>query len=197
MTATWNDHADGWDDDPKVKFYAQQAFASLVSMTDILSPAWQTKRALDFGCGTGSLAEHVAPHVNELIAVDTSEKMIAVLQAKNIPRVTAVHTDILVPNPQSDVDLEAGFDLIYASSVCAFLPDYAAAVAVLVQLLTSGGTFLQWDWQGADGDDFGLTEHSMRQALEAAGFASIRVGPAFAIEADGHSLTALVGMGVV
>lgn len=197
MTTTWNDHADGWDDDPNVKLYADQAFASLISLTDIRSSAWQTKRVLDFGCGTGLLAERVAPHVGELIAVDTSEKMIAVLKAKTIPHVTAVHAEILAPDHQSDVDLEAGFDLIYASSVCAFLPDYTGAVAAFAKLLKGGGTFVQWDWQGIDGDAFGLTEGRMRQALKAAGLASVHVRPAFAVEADGQSLTALVGMGVV
>ena len=68
MTDTWNQHANGWDDNSDVKFYADQAFASLVSMTDVRGPGWTSRRVLDFGCGTGLLAQKVATYVGELIA---------------------------------------------------------------------------------------------------------------------------------
>ena len=165
MTDTWNKHADGWDDNPDVKLYADQAFASLVSTTDIRGPGWASKRVLDFGCGTGLLAQKVAPHVCELIAVDTSEKLIAVLENKHIPNVIAVHGDILATDHRCDVDLKLGFDLIYASSVCGFLADYEGAVLALGRLLRPGGRFIQWDWRASDGDDFGLSENKIRNAL--------------------------------
>ena len=79
MTDNWNEHASSWDDKPEVKLYADKAFASLVAQTDLRGAGWTSKRVLDFGCGTGLLAQKVAPYVGELIAVDTSEKMIAVL----------------------------------------------------------------------------------------------------------------------
>jgi len=105
MTDTWNDHADSWDDNSDVKFYADQAFASLVSTIDIRGTGWTSKRVLDFGCGTGLLAQKVAPYVSELIAVDTSERMVAVLENKHIPNVIAVHGDILAPDHQCEVEL--------------------------------------------------------------------------------------------
>lgn len=196
MTDTWNDHADGWDDNPDVKFYADQAFASLVATTDVRSPSWASKRVLDFGSGTGSLAQKVAPYVSELIAVDTSEKMIAVLEKKNIPNVIAVHGDILVANHEHDLDLKSGFDLIYASSVCGFLPDYEGTVLALAQLLRVGGRFIQWDWQAADGDDIGLSKPKVRDALQTANFGSIQVEQAFSIETDEQTLPVLIGTGV-
>jgi predicted TPR repeat methyltransferase len=136
MTDTWNEHADGWDDNSDVKFYADQAFASLNSTTDICDQVWTSKRVLDFGSGTGLLAQKVAPYVGELIAVDRSEKMIAVLENKRILNVIAVHGDILATDHRCEVDLQSGFDLIYASSVCGFLPDYEGAVLALARLLS-------------------------------------------------------------
>ena len=39
-------------------------------------------RVLDFGCGTGLLTEKIAPLVNEIVAIDSSPKMIEVLRKK-------------------------------------------------------------------------------------------------------------------
>lgn len=197
MTDTWSEHADGWDENPDVRLYADQAFASLVSTTDIRGPDWTSKRVLDFGCGTGSLAQNVAPFVGELIAVDTSERMITVLENKHIPNVIAVHGDILAPDQPCEVDLQSGFDLIYASSVCGFLPDYEGAVLALARLLKSGGRFIQWDWRASDGDEFGLSENEIQNALQTAKIESIRVEQAFSIETDEQILPVLIGTGIV
>ncbi len=147
MTDTWDDHADGWDDKAAVKLYADHSFASLVAKTDLCNAGWSSKRVLDFGCGTGILAQKIAPHVDELVADDTSEAMIAVLRNKNIRNVIAVHGDILATDYQSEADLDSKFDLIYASSVCGFLPDYSNAVQALARLLKLGGYFIQWGWR--------------------------------------------------
>lgn len=196
MTDTWNEHADGWDDNSDVKIYADQAFASLVLTTDICASDWTSKRVLDFGCGTGLLAQKVAPYVGELIAVDTSERMIAVLESKHVPNTIAVHGDILATDHRCEVDLQLGFDLIYASSVCGFLPNYEGAVLALTRLLRPGGRFIQWDWRASDGDNFGLSENKIRNALQTAKLESIRVEQAFSIETDEQTLPVLVGTGV-
>ncbi|WP_311198503.1 class I SAM-dependent methyltransferase [Leisingera sp. M523] len=141
------------------------------------------------------LTELIAPHVKEVIAVDTSDRMIAVLKDKNLPNVTPVHADILGGAAAGDKDRLAGFDLICASSVCGFLPDYAAAVKLLSGLLERGGQFVQWDWQGQDSGGFGLTEQQMRAALEAAGLGSIRVKQVFALDTGGQSMPVLMGLG--
>ncbi len=196
MTDDWNDYADGWDDNSDVRRYASRAFTTLDEHLDIRGKNWRSKRVLDFGCGTGLLAERIAPHVEEVVAVDTSENMIAVLQAKNLPNVRAVHGDMLAGNVQ---DLETGvpgFDLICASSVCAFLPDYNGAVAVLAGLLNKGGHFVQWDWQASDDDGFGLTLQQMKTALEATRLGSIRVERIFEFKSDEKVMPVLIGAGV-
>lgn len=197
MTDPWNEHASSWDDNPDVRLYADQAFASLVAQTDLRRGGWTSKRVLDFGCGTGLLAQKVAPYVGELIAVDTSEKMIAVLENKKISNVVAVHGDILASDSKCEVDLGAGFDIIYASSVCGFLPDYEGAVLALARLLRPGGHFIQWDWRASDGEEFGLSEHEIRKALEAARLESIRVEQAFSFETDEQTIPVLIGAGEV
>lgn len=196
MTDAWNAHADGWDDNPDVRFYADQAFTSLGSTTDIFSPVWKPKRVLDFGCGTGLLSQKIAPYVDELIAVDTSERMIAALERKHIPNVAAIHGNILSIDHPYETEWQSRFDLIYASSVCGFLPDYEGALLALARFLTPGGRFIQWDWRASDGDDFGLSESRIRNALQAAKLESIRVEQAFSIETDEQDLPVLIGTGV-
>lgn len=195
MTENWNEHASRWDGNPDVKLYAEKAFASLDAQIGLRGKDWKSKRVLDFGCGTGLLAQKVAPYVGELVAVDTSEKMIAVLKDKSIPNVAAIHGDILAADTQTGADLGAGFDLIYASSVCGFLPDYESAVLVLAGLLRPVGHFIQWDWLASDGNESGLSERRVRNAMEAAKFKSIRVEHAFSFETDEHTMPVLIGAG--
>ncbi|MBO9433710.1 methyltransferase domain-containing protein [Ruegeria sp. R13_0] len=196
MTDDWNDYADGWDDNSDVRRYASCAFTTLDEHLDIRGKNWRSKRVLDFGCGTGLLAEKIAPHVEEVVAVDTSENMIAVLQEKQLQNVRAVHGDILAGGVP---ELENGFsefDLICASSVCAFLPDYNGAVAVLAGLLNKGGHFVQWDWQASDDDGFGLTLKQMKAALEAARLGSIRAERIFEFKSDEQVMPVLIGAGI-
>ena len=196
MSEDWNEHAEKWDDNSDVKLYAEKAFASLVTRTDIRDISWNSKRVLDFGCGTGLLAELISPYAKEVVAVDTSEKMIAGLTKKGIPNVTAVHADILDNNFQREGIFFSDFDLVYASSVCSFLPNYGDAVGVLSRTLKQGGHFVQWDWLASDDDDFGLTENQMYSALKRAHFSSIQIEPAFVIQAEGQSMPVLLGAGV-
>jgi len=197
MTDSWNEHADGWDDNAAVQLYASRAFASLDARIDFGRAGWKSRRVLDFGCGTGLLAEKIAPHVHEVMAVDTSEQMVAVLQGKGIRNVTAVHGDILDNDFAADERRYSDFDLICASSVCSFLPDYQNAVTALARLLRPAGHFVQWDWLASDGDGFGLSEVQIRDALGRAQLHNIQVEPAFEIEADGQTLPVLVGFGTL
>ena len=163
MTDNWNDHAAGWDHNGDVKLYAVKAFATLDAHVGIRGADWRSKRVLDFGCGTGLLTEKIAPYVKEVIAIDTSDKMIAVLKDKYLGNVRAIHADILVGDVPIAADWLADFDLICASSVCGFLPDYIGAVTTLTGLLKKGGQFVQWDWQASSDEDFGLTEPQVRE----------------------------------
>ncbi|MGJ8569507.1 MAG: class I SAM-dependent DNA methyltransferase [Hoeflea sp.] len=196
MSEDWNEHAENWDTNPGVKLYAEKAFASLVTHTDIRDESWKSKRVLDFGCGTGSLAELISPYVKEVVAVDTSEKMIAGLKEKGLPNVTTVHADILDINFQHERSHLSDFDLVYASSVCSFLCNYEDAVCALARTLKRGGYFMQWDWLASDDDGFGLTENQMSNALKRARFSSFQIEPAFVIQAEGQTMPVLLGVGV-
>ena len=195
MTDSWNDYADSWDDNSDARYYSTQAFATLDAFCGLTSGRFKAKRVLDFGCGTGLLCEKIAPHVNEVVAVDTSDRMIAVLEAKALPNVRAIHGDILDgPSEGSDAP-HLRFDLVCASSVCGFLPDYLGAVARLAELLNPGGIFIQWDWKAVDDSGFGLTEQMMRDALQNAGLQEFHFEQAFEVATAGQVMPVLMAAG--
>lgn len=195
MSDDWDDYADDWDGDARVQHYAELAFGFLTQRIDLNSPEWRARRVLDFGCGTGLLAEKLAPLVGTVIAVDRSAKMISVLEAKHLPRVTAICADLDDPQVRDAADWLRDFDLIVASSVMSFVPDYDAMAALLTTTLAPGGTFVQWDWRASDDAPNGLTPAQIDAALSRAGLRNIDVTQAFSVDTGENTLDVLSGMG--
>jgi 2-polyprenyl-3-methyl-5-hydroxy-6-metoxy-1,4-benzoquinol methylase len=189
MSNSWDDYADGWDINPDVIEYAQRAFDSLEHCIDL-----SNLRVLDFGCGTGLLTEKIAKQAAEVIAIDTSAKMIDVLNAKSLNNVSALCCELSQPEINSNPRLNADFDLIVASSVCAFVPNYLQTLQDLKRLLKPGGLFIQWDWQQNGNDDFGFTNKMMHQAFTNTGLRVKTVSPAFSLTTNGTTMTVLMGI---
>ncbi len=195
----WDEHAAGWDDDPAVRAYASAAFDALDRELRLRGLSWRSLRVLDFGCGTGVLAEALAPRCREVVGLDLSAAMIAKLQDKITQNAwTHVHA-VAGPLDASRRDDDAPFDLVVCSSVCAFLDDYPATVRALVSRLAPGGLFVQFDWErnDADADPFGLTTSEIDTALRQAGLESITVGMGFERDFEGQVMKPLMGVGIV
>ena len=198
---TWDERAARWDENEAVRAYSGAAFACLRRLHHDGRFNLDGARILDFGCGTGLLTEQLAPRAEWVLALDTSAAMIQVLAAKvehhgwsNVDAIAASVDSAQRDRPEL---FARPFDIIVASSVCAFLDDYAGTVATLTSLLKPGGTFVQWDWELHHEDDehVGLTRAQVVDALTAAGLLDIRVETAFAVDVDGERLSPLVGLG--
>lgn len=194
MSERWDEHAKNWDQDERVRHYAEQAFASLIKQVNVRSNEWKNKRVLDFGCGTGLLTEKLAPLTGEVIAVDTSPTMIDVLRGKKLRNVTAICADIDDHAVRSSAPWFSEFDLIVASSVCGFLPDYERTIGVLSQALSASGYFVQWDWLSSGEDESGLTMDRVSNALDIPDLRCIHVGRAFTVTFDGEQMPVLMGV---
>jgi len=194
MSESWNEHAKNWDRDQRVRSFADQAFASLIEHVNVRHDHWKRKRILDFGCGTGLLSEKLAPLVDKVVAVDTSPDMIDVLRRKEIDNVTAICANIDDPDVHSHAPWFSGFDLIVASSVCGFLPNYAFTIGVLSKALSANGFFVQWDWYSTGNDVFGLTIARISDAFEDAGLKCLYVGAAFAVTFEDGESPVLMGV---
>ncbi len=200
---TWDAYADGWDDDEAVQAYSRAAFDSLRRICTTRGIRLDGARVCDFGCGTGLMTEKLAPICSEVVAVDTSVQMIARLQEKiarlGLPNVR-VTTEGIEQWRRSEGSLSgSAFDLVVCSSVCAFVDDYPATVAALVDTLAPGGMFIQWDWEldPSEEEPYGLTREGIAAALQAAGLEAIEVETAFEVPMGEMVMRPLVGIGVV
>ncbi len=192
MSNEWDEYAPGWDGDEAARAYAEAAHASLSA---VLADAGRTvdgARVLDFGCGTGLLTERLAPVCRSIDAVDTSQAMLDVLDAK-IEQHGWSH---VTTSTQLPTTLES-YDLVVCSSVCSFLDDYPGTLAELAKLLVPGGGFVQWDWERDDSDDdpHGLSRPEISAALLAAGLTVASVETAFEVSLGEMTMRPLVGVG--
>ncbi|NRB39775.1 MAG: class I SAM-dependent methyltransferase [Pseudomonadales bacterium] len=191
MSENWDEHAKIWDSRNDVQTYSKLAFESLCQHHN---PEYLN--VLDFGCGTGLLTEKIAAVANTVIAIDSSQAMIAVLENKNLTNVEAIVCEISQDSINENPSLTSGFDLIVASSVCNFLPDLEKTLSDLKSLLVPGGLFIQWDWQRSDADsDFGFTREQILASYENVGLNAVSVSQAFSLSIpNGNSMNVLIGI---
>lgn len=192
----WNDAAATWDQREDVSAYADLAWAALLEHAPL--GALPISRALDFGCGTGNLTTRLAQRAQQVVAIDLAPKMVEVLQAKldaqGLTHVEALAGDIDAPSPTAP-PIEGPFDLIVASSVCAFVPDFRATLARLAGLLGPGGLFVQWDWlPTAEHPDFGFRPADLERAYQDAGLETLRAAPGFEMTTQRGTATVVMGV---
>ena len=178
MSDTWDSMASFWDSHEDVKTYSDNAYTSLTTVIGL-----DGKRVLDFGCGTGLLTHKIANHAHEVFAIDSSPKMIAVLKSKKIPNITS-YCDLLSNDFIKDHSNKLQkFDLIVASSVCAFLENYTEILVMLKSLLKPNGLFIQWDWltsQSKVGE--GFNQESVSKAFTTVGLKTKSMTIPFALD---------------
>lgn len=191
MSNEWDEYAENWDVDPTVEEYAKNAFSELLENINI-----NGLNVLDFGCGTGALTQLMSPTVNSIIAIDASSEMIKHLDKKALKNVSSISDYLSKELVQNSPELEKKFDLIVASSVCGFLPDYEETLSLLKSLIKQGGVFVQWDWlSNDDSSDMGLSEKRVKQAFVANGFINTRVNSPFIMSSSKGDMPVLMAIG--
>jgi len=191
MSESWDDYAKSWDSNSDAITYSQKAFDSLRTFVDLSG-----LRVLDFGCGTGLLTEMIANIASSVLAVDSSPRMIDVVSKKNLPNVNVLVCEITEESIESNPMLQSRFDLIVASSVCAFVPDYEKTVTDLKSLLKPAGTFIQWDWKRIDSEpDFGFTENVIRNTYSIVGLTPLEIMTAFSLSSEKGRMDVVMGVG--
>ncbi|TMP70109.1 SAM-dependent methyltransferase [Pseudoalteromonas sp. S1609] len=191
MSNEWDEYAENWDVDPSVEQYAKSAFSELLDSINI-----NGLTVLDFGCGTGALTQLMSPSVESIVAIDPSSEMIKLLDKKALNNVTSICDYLSSELVQNFPELENKFDLIVASSVCGFLPDYEMTLSLLKSLLKKDGLFVQWDWLSEDDSSgMGLSEKRVKQAFLASGFVSIKVNSPFIMNSSKGNMPVLMAIG--
>ena len=190
MSENWDQYAEEWDTNEDVKVYSEKAYKTLLEAFEI-----EGLNILDFGCGTGLLTEKMAPFANHILAVDSSEKMISVLKDKRLKNVITLAVNLSEETMRANEFLQVKFDLIVASSVCAFLPDFEKTLRLLKTLLTPNGHFVQWDWFETIKDPgFGFTNNRIESAFINSGFQVLSISKPFSLTSKDGEMKVIMGV---
>ena len=96
---------------------------------------------LEFACGTGTLALHIAGWVKEIHGIDISGKMVAAAERKaaerKVENIHFAHTTIFEARYPKE-----SFDVIMAFNILHLLKDAHLAVQRIYELLKPGGYFI-------------------------------------------------------
>ena len=155
----------------------------------------------DLGCGTGQLAETVAPYVKRVIAVDGSPDMLDAARQ----RVGAATNVELRKGELESLPLDPGeLDAAMLSLVLHYSPAPARALAEVARVLRPGGRVLVVDMLPHDRQEYqqqmghvwlGFSEKQIAKFLSGAGFGDVRVRALPADpDAKGPALFAAVGV---
>jgi len=196
MTASeneWDDFAAEWNENKSVREYSEKAFCSLQAKVLTNVSDLSDCRVLDFGCGTGLLAEKLADKCGQVVAIDSSRKMIDVFNKKNeqsgSTKVTTADLTVNAESIEAHPLLADKFDLIVASSVCSFLPDYETTLRHLSSLLKPNGFFVQWDWISD------MPAEKIEDTFKMCGLSELRVAVAFSMDPEEKSAFVIMGIG--
>ncbi|ENM5918313.1 methyltransferase domain-containing protein [Vibrio mimicus] len=189
MAHDWDEYAANWENDPTTHIFAQSAFQQL---TKILS--LQGKHILDFGCGTGLLSQLMSPLARDIVALDLSEAMIEELDRKELRNVEPVVDSLTRGLVAQHPAFRKQFDLVVASSVCAFLPNVQDVADIIFTLVDEGGYFIHFDWLADGKSEIGLSLVEMETVLKNAGFSSVDTQIAFDVTTEQGILPVMVGI---
>jgi SAM-dependent methyltransferase len=159
----------------------------LLSLLGLLDARWSVG---DLGCGTGHLAEEMAPFVKRVIAVDESPAMLRASRARLAAR---PNVDVREGTLES-LPVEAGeLDLAILSLVLHYVTDPAVALGAVHRALKHGGRLLIVDMMPHDRAEYrqtmghvwlGFGDEQLTKWSEEAGFATCRFSP---LPAPAHS----------
>jgi len=88
----------------------------------------------------------------------------------------------------------AQFDLVVASSVCSFLPNYSDVADIVYSLIDEGSYFVHWDWLSDKDEAGGMTVGHAQQVLTSVGFEEVVVTTPFEIETPQGTLKVLMAV---
>ena len=100
-----------------------------------------TDTVLELGCGTGTTALTLAPHVGRLVATDLSGEMIAIAREK-AAAAACRNAEFVVATPESAPWPDGLFDAVLAFNLWHLVADRVSAFAHVHRVLRPGGLFV-------------------------------------------------------
>jgi len=132
----WDKHADKYAQTPITDEAAYAA--TLDRVRTYLS---SSHKVLEIGCGTGSTALSLAPHVGQMSATDLSEKMVGHGRRK-AQRQGVSNIDFRVADMMAPELTEQTFDVVMAFNLLHLVHDFDGALSRAHAMLKPGGLFI-------------------------------------------------------
>jgi predicted TPR repeat methyltransferase len=186
MTDLFEAKAQDWDANDRRTRLASAIGASILEHVQL----HERMNVLDFGAGTGLISARIAPMVNRIVAVDTSQAMLDKLESKPElqGKVETVCRDIL------DAPLDARFDLIASAMALHHVEDTGRLLERFNEQLNESGMIALADLDKEDGSfhppdtqgvyHFGFERDSLRTELESHGFEQVEFFTAHTIKGE-------------
>lgn len=203
----FDSRAEEWDQDPDKIVRASEVAAAVRAAV----PLTGGERVLEYGAGTGLVAQALADRVGPLTLADSSRGMRQVAEEKVAAGVLPAGTRVW------DLDLaDQGlrgapaptraerFDLVVTSLVLHHIPDLSAVLTGFHDLLDPGGYVAIADLDtedgsfhsgvaGFDGHD-GFDRQGLARELEAAGLEEVRIGDCTTIVKEGQEFSVFLAV---
>jgi len=100
-----------------------------------------TDTVLELGCGTGTTALKLAPHVSRMVATDLSGEMIAIAREKAAAQACG-NVEFAVATPERATWPDASFDVVLAFNLWHLVANRTSALAHVHLVLKPGGLFV-------------------------------------------------------
>ena len=97
-------------------------------------------RVLEMGCGTGTTALRLAPHVKAFVGTDQSSEMIRIARDKAADEHS--NLEFLVLGAAESAQREEGFDVVMGFNLFHLVPDADAVLADIFKMLKPGGLMI-------------------------------------------------------
>lgn len=171
----FNQIATEWDKKP-MRVQLALKVAEAIKQQIPLKP---TMTAMDYGCGTGLVTFELAPHLKQVLGVDSAEEMLKVINQKcEEQQISNVNT--YLADLTSEKLPEQTFDLIFSSMTFHHVKDVLHLMKQCFQHLNAGGWLAIADLDKEDGTfhppevagvmHWGFDREEFKQLLLAAGF---------------------------
>jgi ubiquinone/menaquinone biosynthesis C-methylase UbiE len=200
VATDFDEKAQTWDEDP-TRVERARAAADAVRSAVALKPS---TRLLEYGAGTGLVAQFLAGEVGLITLADPSAGMRNVMaekvQAGALPHGSMIwDLDLATSTPPAD-----RFDLIVTVMTLHHIHEIEPVLRGFATLLSDGGDLCIVDLDEEDGsfhDDpnfdghHGLSRATLTNQLQAAGFSGVRFAPCYDIESDGKAYPLFLATG--
>ena len=134
MENRFNEKARAMDADARIR---EMAVCFADAMAERL-PLGPEMRVLDYGCGSGLVAEQLHGKVGSLCLMDSAEEMLVLAQEK-AKKMQLSHMDFVLVHDEKRLSLAGPFDLIYLHKVLHHIKYPEEFLTALLAELKSGG----------------------------------------------------------